>query len=263
MKPGHPCHGVQMSDAVSARPVPGGLSSFEPLELMVAEHIRHALIDGLIVILDLKVARYFLLDEVATSMWEGVVGRRRRSTLVDQIAAEFAVSHAQVEQDLDGFLRSCLSQGYLAMREASASPAKTRRAGRTARRLLALRAWWSLVTAWADLKFFGFQKLYARGVAEASIVRSEPLSVSDTLHRAEKAFLFAENFFVLAGAPRDCLPRSMAMFLFLRRLGLPARHQIGMERYPMSVHAWVECGARRVLDDPDSLRCTVLARIGA
>ena len=46
----------------------------------------------------------------------------------------------------------------------------------------------------------------------------------------------------------DCLPRSVAIYILLRRRGVPATLRIGVKRFPFGAHAWVEC-LGEVLDD--------------
>ena len=46
----------------------------------------------------------------------------------------------------------------------------------------------------------------------------------------------------------DCLPRSLAIYVLLRRQGVPATLRIGVKRFPFGAHAWVEC-LGEVLDD--------------
>lgn len=46
----------------------------------------------------------------------------------------------------------------------------------------------------------------------------------------------------------DCLPRSLAVYVLLRRQGVPATLRIGVKRFPFGAHAWVEC-LGKVLDD--------------
>ena len=46
----------------------------------------------------------------------------------------------------------------------------------------------------------------------------------------------------------DCLPRSLTIYVLLRRRGIPASFHIGVKRYPFGAHAWVEC-LGEVLDD--------------
>jgi hypothetical protein len=82
------------------------------------------------------------------------------------------------------------------------------------------------------------------------------------LAKALAAFARAENCFSMKQAPRDCVPRSLALFRFLRLVGLPAEHCIGVRRSPFQAHAWVEFEGRVVHDLPSrQLKYTTLARI--
>jgi hypothetical protein len=81
------------------------------------------------------------------------------------------------------------------------------------------------------------------------------------LERAEKAFLLAENLFPLRGAPRDCLPRSLALFSFLNSIGIECVHNIGVIRTPFTAHAWVEVGGSPVLEQRHEPEFHRLARI--
>ena len=46
----------------------------------------------------------------------------------------------------------------------------------------------------------------------------------------------------------DCLPRSLAIYVLLRRRGVPATLRIGVKRFPFAAHAWVEC-LGEIIDD--------------
>lgn len=52
----------------------------------------------------------------------------------------------------------------------------------------------------------------------------------------------------------DCLPRSLTIYLLLRRRGVPASLHIGVKRYPFGAHAWVECLGEVLDDTPRSWR---------
>ena len=52
----------------------------------------------------------------------------------------------------------------------------------------------------------------------------------------------------------DCLPRSLTLFVLLRRRGVPATLRIGVKRYPFGAHAWVECLGEVLDDTPSSWR---------
>lgn len=63
-------------------------------------------------------------------------------------------------------------------------------------------------------------------------------------------FRAAENFVILPRAPSDCLPRSLALFLYLRSSGHEAIHKLGVTSKPgINMHAWVELDGRAVLND--------------
>jgi hypothetical protein len=97
------------------------------------------------------------------------------------------------------------------------------------------------------LRRAGFASAYRAGIAMAAYPYAVATSAAD-VDGAVRAFERAENAFVLRDAPRDCFPRSMALFCFLRELGLPVQHRIGVTRYPFSAHAYVVCGDRVLCD---------------
>ena len=49
----------------------------------------------------------------------------------------------------------------------------------------------------------------------------------------------------------DCLPRALAIFVLLRRWGIPATLHIGVKRFPFGAHAWVECMGEMLDDSAD------------
>jgi hypothetical protein len=59
----------------------------------------------------------------------------------------------------------------------------------------------------------------------------------------------------------DCLPRSLALVMALRRLGVDAEICFGVQKFPFLAHAWVEAGGRAINETPDAVqRYTLLAR---
>ena len=95
----------------------------------------------------------------------------------------------------------------------------------------------------------GFTAIYERlenGTA-SSADRSDPADVE----LARAAFVRAENFYLRRRAPNDCLPRSLALYAYMRGLGVPVIHRIGARRFPaFRCHAWVECDGSPLLDQP-------------
>lgn len=223
-------------------------------------NIRYAALDDVVVVMDLRTARYFLLDEVATAMWHAVLTHGATGA-VPELTSRFEVNPVRLEADLTAFVDSCRARGFLTTAGVTAPPAARSATRRPIRRLLALHAWWALATTVVCLRVRGFGAAYRRlGAGTGTGARTAtPLALA----RAEAAFLRAENFFVLRAAPNDCLARSLSMFRFLTALGLPATHYIGVRRIPLMMHAWVECGGRVILDRPDCRDMTVVAQLGA
>jgi hypothetical protein len=130
-------------------------------------------------------------------------------------------------------------------------------------RFLTARAWWSLAITSRRLKAHGFAETYALYSRLAKPL-DEPDDSGRVLARACSAFSRAENAFLLKEAPRDCLPRSLALFGLLRSLGLAAEHVIGVQLFPFQAHAWVEHRGRVVHDDPSHpSRFAPIARISS
>jgi len=99
-----------------------------------------------------------------------------------------------------------------------------------------------------SLSVKGFARTY-RDYA-CTPIPEESAQADRLLERALAAFRTAESFFLIKRAPTDCLPRSLALFRFLRSAGLAVEHRIGVRRFPFDAHAWVEHRGRVVLDNP-------------
>jgi hypothetical protein len=51
-----------------------------------------------------------------------------------------------------------------------------------------------------------------------------------------------------------CLERSLLLYWYLRRVGVPVRFRMGVQMYPFLAHAWVEHGGRAINDLPEHVR---------
>ena len=225
---------------------------------------RYAEVQGRVVLLNFKSEGYYVLDPVASSMWRQLALRRPSNEILRTLLGQYAVDAARLERDWDRFVNDCLQAGFL-----TASPPPPPLAGARCREpapvrgFLTLRAWCSLFRASRWLAKRGFSGAYwgfaglPRPVAPAADAQA-------LLGRAVAAFSRAENVFHLRRAPQDCLPRSLALFGFLRRLGLGVEHVIGVQMFPFLAHAWVEHRGRVVHEDPaNPQRFTTIARISA
>ncbi len=210
-------------------------------------HVRSRIVDGLAVILDLRLGNYVILDKVATAMWR-VLLTAAPADRVPILERTFAVPPPQLAADLEAFAKQCIERGFLAE-----LPAPSRE-GLSEQRILhrptALRAWWSLLATTQALWSQGFPSVYRRCSRLAKPVADDG-DPDDLLERSECAFAQAEHFFVMRSAPRDCLPRSLALYRFMVSVGVPVDHCIGVMRFPFASHAWVEYRGR-VLNDSEA-----------
>jgi hypothetical protein len=220
-----------------------------PIQLYPSSTIRYAKIDGLYVLLDLLTANYFLLNETASRMWESFLG----------IPCELPCA----SKDLQDFVKNCIDRQFLSTQppKSRREDPRSRRITRSGRPFLLWRALTSLIGTAVSMRINGFSSTYLSYAKCGSPVYSG--CASATVLRAQEAFLKAEEFFWYWRAPADCLPRSLALFRFLRSLGMPALHRIGGRRVPtFSMHAWVELDGMPLLENQSSAeRYTVLATI--
>ncbi len=223
--------------------------------------VRARAVDGLVVLLDLRSGSYVVLDRVATAMWQVLTSISGRARQLAVLGERFDAPADRLETDLAAFARECGERGFLGPEPPAAEGTPVRR--RPARGLLAARAWLSLLGTSRSIARRGFSDTYRR-YARLPRPAADPDDVEALVSRAEAAFSRAESFFVLRRAPRDCLPRSLALFRFLRSAGVPAEHCIGVQRFPFEAHAWVECRGSVVHDAAAFTgRFTELARLRA
>ncbi|HEY0380757.1 MAG TPA: lasso peptide biosynthesis B2 protein [Candidatus Elarobacter sp.] len=229
---------------------------------MPAASIRHAAVDGFVVILDLRRGTYRLLDRVASAMWSALIGHAATDAdaAVQTLLERFAVEPNRLRRDVAAFRATCIADGLLVTSDAGESTQRAAPRARSRRIVFpALAAWHHLAGTALLLRRRGFAAAYRAAAAFGGTSRAH--FDEAVLDRACRAFARAENFFVARRAPDDCLPRSLALFRFLRAMGLPAVHVIGVRRAPFYAHAWVECNERVVLDADHRAELTTLARI--
>jgi hypothetical protein len=77
----------------------------------------------------------------------------------------------------------------------------------------------------------------------------EPTSPSAPLSRALRSFSRVAAFLTSSKGDADCLPRSLALFVFLRSRGFTPELVIGVKRFPFGAHAWVEHAGVPVLEE--------------
>jgi Transglutaminase-like superfamily/Coenzyme PQQ synthesis protein D (PqqD) len=213
-----------------------------------AHFIRQCTLEGLVVVLDLRVSQYLIFDEVASCMWTVLLSIPDRSQRVDEIVSRFNVPRSKCEHDMDEFLKSCEKRGLLCQGAAELPKAAGCRVPYRSPNVL--NAWKSLYATRRSLAISGFSETYHLHLRITTPETSNGRRVG-SLSAAIRAFNRAENLFSVRDAPNDCLPRSLALHRYLLSAGFDADHCIGVRRFPFGAHAWVEV-ARTVVCDSES-----------
>lgn len=119
--------------------------------------------------------------------------------------------------------------------------------------LLTVQAFLVFLVLDAGFRLFGFARVYrlVEWWSRRTAARAAPPNPSSVVDRTRRALRTATRYYWRRGL--DCLPRSLTLYLLLRRRGVPATLRIGVKRYPFGAHAWVEC-LGEVLDDTPTPR---------
>jgi len=226
-----------------------------------ASTVRHAEVDGLRVILDLRLGTYRILDDAASALWSVLTGEVDASASIEHLTRRYAVEESLLRRDLLTFAERCVAEGLLVrvdsdnvtLPNAAPLPAENPPDHRSRRGMFA--ALQCLVATRRLLARKGFVATYNHYALLPAGRESTPLAT------VLQAFTRAENFFIARRAPEDCLVRSLALFRFLRSAHIAAEHVIGVRRLPFTAHAWVECDGSPLLGE-GIYGFTPLARIG-
>ncbi|HEX3684489.1 MAG TPA: lasso peptide biosynthesis B2 protein [Bryobacteraceae bacterium] len=223
-----------------------------------ASTVRHAEVDRLRVILDLRTNSYKVLDDAASALWAVLLGEADALSSLESLSRRYAVDEAHLQKELMAFAQRCVEEGLLVTMDSPSPPAYPSTQLSRAHRIrpATLRALACLMSTKRALAREGFAKTYDR-YAGFSAASSKP-----DLDRLLRAFSRAEHFFIARRAPRDCLLRSLSLFRFLQSANVCVQHVIGVRRFPFGAHAWVEYNGAPILDD-DARQYTPLARIGS
>jgi hypothetical protein len=216
--------------------------------------VRHAEVDGCLILLDLNTESYRVLDPVASAMWSALIGEGDWAVTRQLLADTYDVSPEVLNNDFADFAANCRSQGILGETQSISDEELSAVESSDARQALlpgsissllptTIRAILILYQTRRSLMQQGFRGTYER------YARLPGGSNCERLPRAISAFGRAETFFLAQRAPNDCLVRSLSLFRFLREQSIPAEHVIGVCRMPFQAHAWVECDGRPILDE--------------
>lgn len=241
--------------------------------LRAADHARWATLNRRTVILCLRTGEYFGLNGTGTRVWQGLLDGRSAADMRDDLRRTAGGDARRVVADYAAFTSALLARNLLVASTAPRQPAATprdhapRRDGARAAFAViraavllppAAHAWLCYQRIEWRLRTRGFAAAYAL----AARSRAGPAAERTSLARCMAGFAAAEKLTTRLLRRDDCLPRSLALFVFLRARGFAVRHAIGIADDPLRAHAWVELTGQPLLDDPEHVRRhTAIARL--
>ena len=199
------------------------------LQAKLAPHIRWVDIEGRIFIIDLRRGEYFGLDKAHAAAWRALAIQTDRD-------------HDIGSANRDHLLAAARARGWVAVSSADHKHlpcSRRRKASHLAHLFPIPRALMYLVRSHISLRVLGFEKTYT-WANSASCYATRATPDYSQLDSAKAAFSNAERFIISRRGVEDCLPRSLALFVFLRAMGFRVRHCIGIQCFPFAAHAWVE-----------------------
>lgn len=107
----------------------------------------------------------------------------------------------------------------------------------------------ALLAVRAHLKARGFGPAVARAKRLGARAAGAGLAPAE-VERAAYHVAVAAAFFPGRAV---CLEQSLALYLLLRRRGVPAELRLGVQAYPFYAHAWVEVDGAPVNEDPETV----------
>lgn len=113
----------------------------------------------------------------------------------------------------------------------------------------------ALIVVTIALRVLGFPRTVAtiRHAARRVPARAGAHAGADT-DRVQAVVSGVTAAAILCPARTECLEQSLALYVVLRRSGVPAELRFGAIRDPFSAHAWVELHGQPVNEDPEQLR---------
>ena len=238
-------------------------------QLCVRPGVYFAAVQGEGVIMDLIEDRYYGLCAQSTALWQ----RLLEGKLLENPPISHAVSPEIIAQQLDAWRQTKLVidraakppiANVLPVLKTVGSPAAvgldTARIGAAPFSILGflhlLRAGgWSR----RAMKRRGICWTLKRLQQIPVPVTQQPQHVDVVVHSVMRAYRSSRQLW--SRGKDDCLPRSLALVVALRRLGVDAEICFGVQKFPFAAHAWVEAGGRVINEMPESVhQYTLLAR---
>lgn len=221
-------------------------ASDPPRRLMTSPLVRSAVHGDRTILLDLRRERYYGLDEVGSRVWALLKEGADVSAIVERLGEEYDAPRERLQADLAELLRYL--SGLQVIVQADRQQNGERPTGKgpsvaSSPVLGPLHAPSSLacalilVGATLALRVLGLRRslAVARRLSRRTLAAESPSSefLSGVVRKVDTAAAFFPGRAL-------CLEQSLALYLCLRRAGVPSELRMGVQPYPFAAHAWVE-----------------------
>jgi hypothetical protein len=238
-------------------------------QLCVRPGVYFAAVQGEGVIMDLIEDRYYGLCAQSTALWQRLLdgqlleGKAIAHAVSPEIIAQQLEAWRQTKLVIDRAARAPMVDILPMLKHVGAPAAVGLDDARIAASAFSGLAYLHLLRAagWSR------RAMRRRGIC-STLKRLQQIPVSTTqqlahvdaiLHRVMRVYRSSRRLW--NQGKDDCLPRSLALMVALRRLGVDAEICFGVLKFPFAAHAWVEAGGRVINEAPESVRhYTLLAR---
>ena len=216
-------------------------------------HIRWLDHGTCVILLCLNSGKFLGLDSSARAIWNSLVTGCNKVEAAERLCRDFAIESASALKEVELFIQNCQNQSLIEISELSSTnryPSPIDQRSCCFVQLSFFRAIASLITTRTLLRFGGFAKAYWSTAAVSKRFGIESNTTNKSIAQALQVFLRAEGLLPSSKAANDCLFRSLALFRFLRMIGAPVVHHIGIIEHPFESHAWVTFENNALLNDP-------------
>jgi hypothetical protein len=195
----------------------------------------------ILVFLDEERGRYAALGPEAAALWEKLFGPSS-----SRGAGQEGWAGSDLCADDFDLLREARDLGWLVE---GAAPEVSRPSTRPPKRhFLLMRAFWLLLRMQRLVGRCGLRHAYSAARSYTREIRPSGPPKGVPLDLLLRRFRHADRWVSSSLGAEDCLPRSLALFAFLRSGGLAVTHHVGVAQFPFRAHAWVELDGAPLLE---------------
>lgn len=207
------------------------------------------------ILASIKTGQFHTLDEIGNLVWDAMGDGQTVGDLISQLASQLGVPRKRVRDNLLPFLQDLHSRTLVDIGRAELpsrpipEPVQLDEQPINDVALSGVLSMALLCVVSVALRLFSLEKVWR--VAHKRIHRLRRVLPSNSSPSVIRQVALAATWSPLRAM---CLEQSLVILWALRRRGVDARLQLGVQQYPFCAHAWVEYEGRPLNDQPENLK---------